>query len=74
MPHGTKHLPGFFKSRGQASTDMNQKTLEEISRRTGLSVAACKNMLDAGWVYVEELGGRTRWESPVTKFKNNWLS
>lgn len=48
---------------------MDEQILDDISRRTGLSVEACRNMLENGWTYVEELRGISRWESPARNFR-----
>jgi len=42
---------------------MNKKTLEQLAVRTGLSVKACMDMLNGGWIYVEDACGY-RWEPP----------
>jgi len=44
---------------------MNEKALEQVSIRTGLSREACLNMLNGGWAYVERMGQPPRWEKAV---------
>lgn len=39
-----------------------QATIEQVAERIGLSNEATRNMLEAGWVYVETLGKPPRWE------------
>lgn len=41
---------------------MDEDVLDEISKRTMLSIDACRDMFDGGWMFVEELSGKMRWE------------
>ena len=49
---------------------MNEISVAEVSRRTGLSQEVCQDLLDNGWTYVERIDCIPRWESPLGRLVN----
>lgn len=44
-------------------------TLLGLAQKSGLSVLTCEDLLNKGWVYVEELNKPSRWVNPLLRLR-----